>query len=467
MSAHREIERPDQGLVITLSPGEVRAGLLEQGKLVELTVTRRDRASHVGDVFRARVTAVDAAIRGAFVELGSAGAAFLGFEAGGEAVSEGEKLLVQVKRDAENGKPPSVSRRIELAGRLAVYLPGGTEIAASRRLPMPERRRLVEEAAASARPGEGWQLRTAASVAPPKSLTAEMGSLRDLAAGWSAEGAPGLVHAEPGAVARALSDTLDLELDQVLIDDAAGLKAAQDWCRRWRPDLAERITLWPGPADLFESLGLESEIEQALARRLTLEGGGAIIIERTRALTSIDVDRASAQDQPVEINGRAALELLRQLRLRDIGGMILVDFLRMRQREERDQLLQVLREEARYDPLGLEIMGFTRAGLVELVRPRRRAGLAELMLQNCEPCAGLGSVRHPEAMAYASLRALLREARHDPAARLSISAAPDIAAAFAGPAAGALAEAGERLGAAIAVTTDPALAPDRYELRPS
>jgi ribonuclease G len=460
-----EIERPEQGLVITLSPGEVRAGLLEQGKLVELTVTRRDRASHVGDVFRARVTKVDEAIRGAFLDLGSAGSGFLGFEAGGAEISEGERILAQVKRDAENGKPLSLSRRIELAGRLAVYLPGGTEIAASRRLPPPERRRLAEEAAALARPGEGWQLRTAASVAPPKSLAAEMAALRDLASGWSEEGAPGLVHAEPGAVARALHDTLDLELDQVLIDDALGLKAAEEWCRRWRPDLLDCLMLWQGPEDLFETLGLEAEIEQALSIRLTLEGGGALIIERTRALTSIDVDRGSAQDQPSDINARAALELVRQLRLRDIGGMILVDFLRMRGREERDALLQILRDEARYDPLGLDIMGFTRAGLVEIVRPRRRAGLAELMLQDCLPCAGIGSVRHPEAAAYQAIRAVLREQRHDPAARLSIAAAPDIAAAFAGPAAGALAEAGERLGRAIAVTSDPALAPDRYELR--
>jgi ribonuclease G len=459
------MERPEQGLVITLSPGETRAALLEQGKLVELTVTRRDRGSHVGDVFRARITKIDPAIRGAFLDLGPAGTGFLGFEAGGEAFSEGERLLAQVKRDADNGKPLGLSTRIELAGRLAVYLPGGGEIAASRRLPPPERRRLAEEAAALAHPGEGWQLRTAAAVAPPKALAAEMAALRDLASGWSAEGAPGLVHAEPGAVARALHDTLDLELDQVLIDDAQGFKAAQDWCRRWRPDLLDRLALWPGPEDLFETLGLEAEIEQALSKRLTLEGGGALIIERTRALTSIDVDRGSAQDQPSDINERAALELVRQIRLRDIGGMILVDFLRMRAREERDALLQILREEARYDPLGLDIMGFTRAGLVEIVRPRRRAGLAELMLQDCGACAGTSAVRHPEAAAYAAIRAVLREQSHDPAARLAIAAAPDIAAAFAGPAAGALAEAGERLGRAIPVTTDPALAPDRYELR--
>src|SRR5581483_10622053 len=119
----------------------------------------------------------------------------------------------------------------------------------------------------------------------------------------------------------------------VLIDDVQGLKAAQDWCRRWRPDLTEQITLWQGRGDLFEALGIEAEIEQALGKRITLEGGGTIIIERTRALTSIDVDRAGAQDEPLAINERAALEALRQIRLRDIGGMILVDFLRLRARE--------------------------------------------------------------------------------------------------------------------------------------
>jgi ribonuclease G len=461
---NEELERPENGLVIASSPGETRAALIEAGDLVSLAVTRRDRSSRVGDVYRARVTRVDRAIRGAFLDLGAAGDGFLGFENGGETVSEGQRLLVQIRRDPENGKPIGASTRIELAGRLAVFTPGGAEIAVSRRLPPAQRRRLSEEAAALAEPGEGWQVRTAASVAPGQALAAEMAALRATTEGWIEAGEPGLVHAEPGAVAQALRDAIEARLDVIIVDDRAALLQAETWCRRWRPDLAGQVRLHSDAEDVFVAFGLDVEIDEALARRVALPGGGFLIVETTRALTSIDVDRGGAQVPPFDINEQAAYELVKQLRLRDIGGMILVDFLRMRDRTDRDTLLQRLREAAHADPLGLEVLGFTRAGLVELTRPRRRAGLADFLLVDCAACGAAAAHAHPDAAALASIRALLREVRHDPAARLGIAAAPAIAASLAGAYAGALAEAGERFGRAITVASDPDLAPDRYEI---
>ena len=462
-------------LLLSVSPGEVRGALVEDDRAVELMIERPGGEASAGAIHLGRVTAVVESLNAAFVDIGGGTAAFLpasavattqGKKSIAALVHEGEALLVQTTRAAAGDKGPKATRRLTLAGHRLGLRPDEPGVAAGRRLAAAERARLAAIVEKLAKKGEGFILRSAAAGASAEALAAEAEILR---ARWRAvtEAArtrkpPALLDAEPGPVERILRDHLPADAAGIVLDGRAGVAAAMAWCRRFRPELADGIEV--AAADLFEARGVEAAIDEALAAAVALPSGGTLAIEPTRALTAIDVDtggdaRAGGQARAIRAtNLEAAAEVARQLRLRNIGGLVAIDFVHMRDAAHRREVAAGLRRALAADPMAVETGEITRFGLLELTRRRERPSLAELML---EPPAALGR-RTALTVALAALRAVLKDAGSPGA--LILRAAPEVVAALRGPAADALAETEKALGRPLLLEAEPGRAREAVEL---
>jgi ribonuclease G len=464
-------------LLLSVSPGEVRGALLDDDMVVELMVERPDAGDGPGAIYLGRVTAVADSLNAAFVDIGGGAAAFLPASAAAASpgkraitslVHEGEALLVQVTRPAGADKGPKATRRLTLAGHRLVLLPSEPGVTAGRRLADPaERARLIALVEKLAEPDEGFILRSAASGADAAALAAEAEGLR---ARWRAiaeaaqrERPPALLDAEPGPVERILRDHLPAAAARIVLDGRTGLPASRAWCRRFRPELADSIEVAGGA--LFEERGVEAALDGALAAEVALPSGGSLTIEPTRALTAIDVDtgaHAPTGGQAralLATNLEAARAVARQLRLRNIGGLVAVDFVHMRDAAHRRQVAAALRQAVAADPMAVEVGEVTRFGLVELTRRRERPSLAELML---DPPFALGR-RNALSVALAALRAVLRAAESGPGAPV-LKAAPEVIAALGGPAKAALAETEAALARPLALEAEPGRERDSIEV---
>jgi len=467
-------------LLLSVSPGEVRGALLEDDRVVELMIERPDGDTGAGAIHLGRVTAVVESLNAAFVDIGGGTAAFLPASAAGPGgatagkrsiaalVHEGEAVLVQTTRAAGDDKGPKATRRLTLAGHRLVLRPDEPGVAAGRRLAdAAERARLTAIVEKLAKKGEGFILRSAAAGASAETLAAEAEILR---ARWRAvtEAArtrrpPALLDAEPGPVERILRDHLPADAARLVLDGRAGFAAASAWCRRFRPELAERIEV--AGADLFETRGVEAAIDEALGVTVALPSGGTLAIEPTRALTAVDVDtggdaRAGGQARSIlQTNLEAAAEVARQLRLRNIGGLVAIDFVHMRDAAHRREVAAALRRAAAADAMAVEVGEITRFGLLELTRRRERPSLAELLL---DPPFALGR-RNVLSVALAALRAVLRAAERGAGAPV-LKAAPEVVAALRGPAAEALAETEKALGRSLLLVAEPSRARETIEV---
>jgi len=433
-------------LLIDCDGGELRIAVMADGALRDLIIESTIRTSLVGNIYLGRVQRVLPGLGAAFVELGEARAGFLplgGREGNGEpapALAEGAAVCVQVVRDAYAKKGPQLSRRLTIAGRYLVYAPDSARVAISRQIEDADARdRLLAIAEGLVQGAEGFVVRTAAEGADAASIEAEAPLLRDA---WGALNeareqaeAPVLLHREPGPVERALRDHGRPDIDAIRVERGAGLEAARRFCKRFAPDLLERLRAHGDTVPLFEAHGVEDAIAEALERRVALPSGGAITIDQTEALCAIDVDsaRASGGNNPVQAafstNLEAAAEIARQVRLRNIGGLIVVDFIHAEDDEQWNRVFSVLADGFADDRNPCRILGRTAGGLVEMTRRRRREGLRETMFVPCEACEGSGQERRPATVAADIVRALRRDAHTLPGGGLAVHAdAPVIGA---------------------------------------
>jgi Ribonuclease G/E len=387
-------------LVISALPGETRAAWLEDGRLVELVVRRADRPSHLGDLYHGRVAKVDKALDAAFVELGLARPGLLPLsEAPGRRLSEGDAVIVRVLREAAGGKGVRLSARIKD--------------------PPPN----LEQKARDAR--------------PPALLVRGDDPLERVLAARTAP-------------------------DEIVVDDPdthAEIKARLAG-QGGLPAGCLRLDLDPAP--LFEREGLEGEIEALLEPRVELPSGGHLLIEPVRTLTAVDVNsgrhdgRGTAPDQALAVNLEAAAEIPRQLRLRALSGLIVVDFLALPEGRPRRQVVAALRAGLKNDPEPVRVQAMAPSGLVELTRRRGRPALHELLTGPCG-IGGGGRVKDPAALAFEALRAVRREAAARPGAAVTLRAAPAVIAALEnGPAAAARRALEKRLGRPLALTAEAA-----------
>lgn len=394
-------------ILCSVSADATRTALRENGAVVELFIEPSAAATLIGGVYLGRVVKVLKGMGACFVDIGLERAGFLPLPSAerGAAylpeIHEGAALIVQVLKDPQGGKGAELTLNISVPGRHLVYAPRQQGVVFSRRLgDEMERQRLAAALASEARPDEGFILRTAALGATQHDLARDAAWLRAAWAEIEASAAkakpPTRLWRDLSPLARILRDRGHARVRHVLTDDADSYRAAQDYCRRFLPSLEEILELYREPIALFDRFGIAEEIDAALQPRVPLPSGGFLMIEPTHALTAIDVNTGrhvgagTQADTIFATNLEGAREVARQVRLRNLSGLIVVDFVHMQSAEHQQGVLATLRDAFADDPVFVRVSGFTELGLVEIARRRGRPPLHEILTDACTACQGLG-----------------------------------------------------------------------------
>ncbi len=441
-------------ILVEVSPGETRVAIVDgDGQLRELLIERIDRPEREGGIHLGRVTRVEPSLNGAFVTLGDGEDGFLSRAKG---LHEGQSVLVQVTREASGGKGPALTDRPSIVGRYLALTPSRSGITFSARLGNGRRRAELESLSGRLQDvvGAGLAIRGAAADASDDEMVAEAERLRDE---WTIiqevankEKAPAVVKAPPGLVARVLRDR---EGGQTIIDDPRAFRGAETLVRESMPDRRGNLHRHSEQAPLFEAYGIAEDVDGVCDRVIRLPGGARLTIDPVEALTAIDVDsgaggRRSSDDAILKTNLKVLPEIARQVRLRNLSGLIVVDFISMRKKATRAQFMQTARRAFREDPMQVDVMGMTSAGLLELTRRRGAPPLHDLL--RGPPTAAIA----PATAACALLRAVLRlTGPGQPVARAN----PAIIAALEGPLAAARGEIDRRMGQSVLLRPDTAL----------
>lgn len=438
-------------ILFEVSPGETRAAIVDaDGNLLELLVERVDRPEQEGGIHLGRVTKVEPSLGGAFVALGVGEDGFLRRSKG---LHEGQAIIVQVTREASGMKGPTVTDKPSMVGRYLALTPSRSDTTYSARLGNGRRRaeiealegRLIEAA------GAGVAVRAAAAYASDDEMLAEAARLsKEWAAietAASENKAPSLLGPPPGLIVRILRDR---EGGEVVIDDPRVSRDIETMVRDRMPDRRGTINRHDGLTPLFEAQGVAEAVDGVCDRIVTLPRGARLIIDPVEALTAIDVDsgaggKRTSDDAILRTNMAVLPEVARQIRLRNLSGLIVIDFISMQRKAVRAQFMQSARRAFRHDPMQVDVMGMTAAGLLELTRRRSSAPLHDLLMrrESAVPTAASSSC--------AALRAVLRLTGPG---RPVIVAAPAIVAALEGAMANARAEVDRRMGQPVELRAD-------------
>jgi ribonuclease G len=419
-------------ILINVTPQETRVAVTGSGVVQELLIERSASRGLVGNIYVGRVARVLPGMQSAFVEIGLERAAFLhvadirehGEKPIERILAEGEPLLVQVVKDPIGSKGARLSTQVSIAGRLLVYLPHDPHIGISQKIEDENGRAALRERLRELLPAEdkgGFIVRTLAETAAEDELRVDLDYLRHL---WSvikerSLGAepPQLLYQDLSLAQRVLRDMVTVDTARVLIDSRENYQKLAAFAERYMPQVRLRLEHYTGERPLFDLYNVEPEIEKALSRRVELKSGGYLIIDQTEAMTTIDVNTGgfvgnrNFDDTVFKTNLEAAQAIARQLRLRNLGGIIIVDFIDMQGEEHRAAVLEELRRALARDRTRLTLNGFTALGLVEMTRKRTRESLAHVLCEPCPTCAGRGEVRTAHTVCYDILREILREAR--------------------------------------------------------
>ena len=439
-------------ILINVTPQETRVAVVQHGVVLEVQVERASARGLVGNVYMGRVVRVLPGMQSAFVDIGGGRAAFLhvadiwGHRQDGEPgkpieklLAEGQNLLVQVVKDPIGTKGARLSTQVSMAGRLLVYLPQESRIGISQRIEDEEERLHLREKLQQLLPPDitgGFIVRTMAEAANDRELLADVDYLRKLWHGIQdkARGAvpAALLHRDLDLSLRVLRDFANDETARILVDSRETFQKVQTFALEFTPNVAARLEHYSGARPLFDLYGVEDEIEKALARRVDLKSGGYLIIDQTEALTTVDVNTGgfvggrSFDDTIFKTNLEAAQVIARQLRLRNLGGIIIIDFIDMDSEEHRNAVLNEFRKALAGDRTRMTVNGFTQLGLVEMTRKRTRESLAHVLCEPCPVCQGRGELKTAQTVCYQILRELLREARQFEAREFRILASQQV-----------------------------------------
>ncbi|MDP1956729.1 MAG: ribonuclease G, partial [Rhodocyclaceae bacterium] len=432
--------------LINFTPQETRVALIQQGAVQELHVERIGGRGIVGNIYLGRVVRVLPGMQSAFIEVGLERTAFLhvadiwggknGERQGAgphpieRLIVAGETLMVQALKDPIGTKGARLTTQISLAGRLLVYLPQEKHIGISQKIDDGAgtgagRREQLRERIARLLPADetgGFIVRTMAENASDAELAADIAYLRRLwqeirHRGGAGGTAPAVLHHDLTLSQRVLRDLAGSETTRIAVDSRENFQKLATFANEYMPQLAPLLTHYTGERPLFDLYAAEDEIQKALGRRVDLKSGGYLIIDQTEALTTIDVNTGAFvgarnfDDTIFKTNLEAAQTIARQLRLRNLGGIIIVDFIDMESPDHRSAVLVELDKALSRDHTRITVNGFTQLGLVELTRKRTRESLAQILCEPCPTCGGRGIVKTAQTVAYEILRELLREAR--------------------------------------------------------
>ncbi len=407
---------PKQSVFISVRPEETRLGLCEEGRLREYAVERRNGENLVGNVYRGRVCNVVPGIQAAFVDLGIGKNGFLTLKKE-EQVTEGQMLLVQVTKDARGNKGPAITRHITLPGRYVVLEPNGKRISLSRKIACKTKRNALHAFAESLLPPHmGLVIRTAALRAEGEEIKADLSQLLrnwDVLLRRSKVGrGPQLLYRELDLSIRMLRDYATSSIEEIVVDEPETLQTVEKLLEEMGLKQVP-VALYTGEEDIFSHYHLEEAIAGISDRVVWLPGGGYLVFDYTEAMTVIDVNSGkdahggSREETSFRTNREAAEEIPRQLRLRDIGGIIVADFIDMDTRDEQDAILQILKKGFATDKMKPKVMDITSLNLVEMTRMKARRNLSSVLYTTCPMCQGSGHVDAPETV-YVEIRRRLR-----------------------------------------------------------
>ena len=427
-----------EDILINITPQETRVAVLLAGVVQELHIERTATRGMVGNIYAGRVARVLPGMQSAFIDIGLERAAFLHVADIWETrqytngdkppierlIHEGDALVVQVIKDPIGTKGARLSTQISLAGRNLVYLPQESHIGVSQRIEDETERAQLRELLTRLVPPEetgGFIVRTSAEDASEDDLSNDVGYLRKrwsqirTASGQSAP--PALLYQELSLAQRVLRDLVTEQTQSVLVDSRENFAALQSFAAQFVPGVEPRLAHYTGERPLFDLHLIDDEIERALARRVDLKSGGYLVIDQTEAMTTVDVNTGAFvgtrnfDDTIYKTNLEAAHAIARQLRLRNLGGIIVVDFIDMGAAEHRDAVLAEFRRALARDRTRMTVSEFTQLGLVEMTRKRTRESLAHVLCEPCPVCNSRGELKTARTVSYEILREILREAR--------------------------------------------------------
>lgn len=411
----RKVSPVGKEIVIAIYDGEARVAVLESGILQEIFVEHADRRSIVGDIYKGKVHNVLPGMEAAFVDIGHnrnallyVGDIYLEGKRQGERpeitrlLKPGQQVVVQVTKDPMGGKGARLTTYLSIPGRYLVLLPQTKTVGISHKLGEQERerlRKLMEEV----RPRDaGLIVRTAArdaEVAELRKSLAYLGKVwHQVHRAAEKKRAPAVLYKEPELEIKVIRDVMDRTFERILVDNHRVYRRVKNYLRTVAPALSDRVLRYTGETPLFEALGINSQIKEALRREVPLPSGGYIVIDSTEALTAIDVNTGkyvgdkSLEETVLRTNIEAVSEVVRQLRLRDIGGIIIIDFIDMNEARNRRAVLKALHQELEKDRTKTYVVELTKLGLVEMTRKNVSEGLLEAFGETCPMCEGRGTV---------------------------------------------------------------------------
>ena len=487
-----------QDILINWSPQETRVAVVENGAVQELHIERTLERGLVGNVYLGRVVRVLPGMQSAFIDIGMERAAFLHVadlnsapprsETRSETqlvpierqVFEGQTLTVQVIKDAIGTKGARLSAQISVAGRMLVFLPHDNHIGISQKIGSHElreqlRSRMQTLAAQDARDsGGGFILRTNAEEATDAELAEDIAYLRRT---WTlirerAQQRPAgsLLHQDLSLAERVLRDLSNEATHTVRIDSRLQCDALKAFGETFMPGTVAKLEHYRGERPIFDLFGIEEELARALARRVDLKSGGYLIIDQTEALTTVDVNTGgyvgarNFEDTIFKTNLEAAGAMARQLRLRNLGGIIVADFIDMTREDHQQAVLAELRKQLARDRTRTTVSGFTQLGLVEMTRKRTRESLAHMLCEPCPTCQGRGQVKTARSVCYDILREILREARQFSPKEFRVVASATVVEMLLDEESVHLAGLSEFIGKPISLSAEPTMNPEQYDI---
>jgi ribonuclease G len=424
-------------ILINVTPQETRVAVMQLGVVQDLHIERGSNRGIVSNVYFGKVLRVLPGMQSAFIDIGLERSAFLhvadiweNSHNGDPAkpiekiLYEGQTLMVQVIKEPLGTKGARLSTQLSIAGHLLVYLPQEVHIGVSQRIESEEQREAMRAKLQAVLPPEhkgGYIIRTVAEASAELDFAADIAYLDKLWGNLQAlartSSAPQLLYQELDISLRVLRDFVGHSTTRVLVDSRETHQRMAAFAQAYNPGAAELLEHYPGERPLFDLHGVEEEIERALSKRVDLKSGGYLIIDQTEAMTTVDVNTGgfvglrNFDDTIFKTNLEATQVIARQLRLRNLGGIIICDFIDMETQEHRDAVLEEFKKALARDHTRINVNGFSALGLLEMTRKRTRESLAHVLCEPCPTCQGRGEVKTAQTVCYEILREIVREAR--------------------------------------------------------
>ena len=477
-------------ILINFTPQETRVAVMYQGAVQELHIERNASRGLVGNVYVGRICRILPGMQSAFIDVGLDRTAFLHVadiwepRQHGEPprpiermLFEGQSIMVQVIKDPIGSKGARLSTQVSIAGRMLVYLPQEKHIGISQRIESESEREALREKLGRLVPADepgGFIVRTMAENATESELANDIAYLRkiwrDIQTQSKTAAPPSLLYQELSLAQRVLRDFVNPDTTRIVIDSRENFQKLTAFAEEYTPTVGPLLFHYTGERPLFDLHGIEDEIQKALARRVDLKSGGYLIIDQTEAMTTIDVNTGgfvgvrNFDDTIFKTNLEAAQTIARQLRLRNLGGIIITDFIDMENEEHKAAVLAEFNKALLRDHTRLTVNGFTNLGLVEMTRKRTRESLAHVLCETCPTCSGRGEVKTARTVCYEILRELLREARQFNAREYRVLGSISVIDLFLDEESQGLAMLSDFIGKPISLQAEPSYAQEQYDI---